>query len=234
MLVCAEDKLKDQTYFLAGISADDLTSAIFPLGPLLKSQTRDIAARAGLPSAKARSSRGICFVGKRPLAPFLDKYLSREGTRGSVAPSKSEFGFFVDADSGRTLSQLPYPAYNFTIGQRARIGGQRCAFFVCGKTGEGNVLVTEGSDSELLFTSEVFCRDVNWIDGGPPRQFETQSEVRLQCKPNSNAALQNCDVQLHNKGLRMRFDDRTRRISSGQVVVLYDEDVCLGGGVVGK
>lgn len=220
-LLRAADAKKDQTYFLAGVDGNRLTDTLFPLGGLEKTDVREIAKHAGLPAASARSSRGICFVGKQPLAQFLADYLPPERP-----------GWFVEAGSGTVLGRLPSPAYTFTHGQRARIGGMREAAFVCGKWGDD--VIVGPADSPGLFTREMACRTATWIAGSPPDALK-RGQMRLQCKINSSAPWRDCQVKLSRKReLVVRFDETVPVVSPGQILALYDGEVCLGGGVVGE
>lgn len=111
-LLRAVDDKKDQTYFLASVPGAAFDSAIFPIGGLLKADVRRIAEHAGLPAARDRSSRGICFVGKRGMAEFTARYIAPPGVGRKPA-------FVLD---GETVADLPKPPHCYTVGQRARGG----------------------------------------------------------------------------------------------------------------
>ena len=112
LLLRAVDHKKDQTYFLAALHASQLKHAVFPVGSLYKEEVRAIAKHVGIPVATKRSSRGICFIGKRRLPEFVSKYVEI-----------SQQGSFVDFDSGEKLGVHSGVPYQYTIGQGAKIGG---------------------------------------------------------------------------------------------------------------
>lgn len=213
-LLAAKDARKDQSYFLASVRGSRLKHAMFPVGALLKSEVRTIAQEAGLAAAHARSSRGICFVGKRRMAPFLERYLA--GGAGN----------FVDVDSGMVVGALDRPAHAFTTGQRARIGGRAQALYVVGKRG-CDVIVARGCSHQRLFTEEIVCARVDWISGVEADGVD--EGVWLECKTCSTADRMTCLVIARGDGrVDIRFNQRVRRVAAGQAVVLYDGDVCLG------
>lgn len=216
MLLAARDEKKDQTYFLSSVSGQALAAALFPVGGLLKEDVRAIARYAGLPAASARSSRGICFVGKRPMASFLRHYLD------------SRHGFFKDADSGSIIADLPHPAHVYTVGQRARIGGSGGeARYVLKRDGD-DVLVVEGHNHPKLYVSEQECGHVDWIAEQPPDALANET-MHLDYKSSSSAKRRCCTItRLDGQGLNIRFEGSQRIIASGQAIVLYHGDVCLG------
>lgn len=220
VLHTAVDALKDQTYFLAGVAGKHLKAVTFPLGGLRKTETREIAKWAALPAAESRSTRGICFVGKKKIAPFVMQYLPEQ-----------HIGCFVD-ENGGVVGDLPVPAWAFTVGQRARIGGQSTPLFVAGKDA-GDVLVVRGKDHPALFMSALKCDHVHWVAGRPP--IGSGDVMELVAKTNSCGAFYPCRIALNEGGgIGVEFNPAVRRVAPGQLVALYDGDVCLGGGLVSK
>lgn len=214
-LLAAVDEKKDQTYFLSSVPGDALTEASFPVGGLLKEEVRALAEYAGLPAAEARSSRGICFVGKRPMGPFLERYL--EGREGR----------FVDADSGAPVADLPHPAYVYTAGQRAKVGGLSGEpLYIVGRDRD-DVVVVPGRDHPRLFVQEQVCDSVDWVAGEAPEGL-FKGEVRLEYKANSTARRKWCKVEWAGDGLKIRFEEDQRIIVPGQALVLYEGSICLG------
>ncbi|HVS24615.1 MAG TPA: tRNA 2-thiouridine(34) synthase MnmA, partial [Gammaproteobacteria bacterium] len=173
-LLKARDAAKDQSYFLAAVDADDLRDVLFPLGELLKSDVREIARNAGLPVADKKDSTGICFIGERPFAEFLARY---------VPPSP---GAIVD-ERGREIGTHDGLAY-YTLGQRhgLRVGGvsdrAEAPWYVAGKDAERNeLLVVQGHDHALLFDDCLAASEVHWI-GAPPAAWTADKPLRCAAK----------------------------------------------------
>lgn len=214
-LLAAVDERKDQTYFLSSVPGNAFAAASFPVGGLLKEEVRVLADYAGLPAAEARSSRGICFVGKRRMGPFLERYLDGRGGR------------FVDADSGAPVADLPHPAHVYTAGQRAKVGGlSGKPLYVVGRDRD-DVVVVPGRDNPRLFVQEQVCDSVDWVAGEVPKDL-TEGEVRLEYKANSTARRKWCKAERIGDGVKIRFEEEQRIVVPGQALVLYEGAVCLG------
>ena len=157
-LLSADDMLKDQSDFLAGVPGAALKRVVLPLAHLPKSRVRQLAAALGLPAATKRDSYGICFVGKRPLTQFLGDYLT-------LSP-----GHAVDVDSGARVGALP-AVQALTVGQGARISGTTTKYYVVHTRSalppaSGSVYVAAGRHHPALFTDTAVLalRDVMWSD----------------------------------------------------------------------
>lgn len=220
-LLRARDTNKDQSYFLHQLGQAQLAATCFPLGEIEKSDVRQLAREAGLPTAAKKDSTGICFIGERDFREFLSQYL----------PAKP--GEIHDP-AGNVLGEHPGVFY-FTLGQRGglQLGGVRgrdpAPWYVVGKDIERNVLVVDqGVDSPLLFSSVLRSETAHWIDGMPPAtHFEcsAQTRYRQQAEP--------CEVRVEDNGtVSVRFLRPQRAVTPGQSLVLYDDEVCLGGAVI--
>jgi tRNA-specific 2-thiouridylase len=219
-LMKAVDASKDQTYFLHRLTQRQLAPVMFPLGDLAKRDVRDIAKREGLPTHAKRDSTGICFIGERPFRDFLARYLPR--TPGPIVTAERSV---VGEHQG-----LAY----YTIGQRQGlgIGGQRdgeaLPWYVAGKDIAHNALiVVQGHAHPLLHRRDVHAVDVHWIAGAPPRlpaQLGAKTRYRMP------DAL--CEVRAEGDALVATFDVPQWAPTPGQYLVLYDGDVCLGGGEI--
>jgi tRNA (5-methylaminomethyl-2-thiouridylate)-methyltransferase len=225
-LLRAVDPVKDQTYFLATVPSDALRHAMFPVGGLLKKDVREIAAHVGLPAAQQKSSRGICFVGKRNKAAFIERYMvehrrSEKGGQGS----------FVRVDTTERIAPLAMPAYAYTIGQRARIGGQPQAFYVVGRLGN-NILVS----SSKLLVADAICEKPVWLSGSAPAELEgRRSSMRLQFKSCSSAAPNWCTVAHHCDGrLQVSFEVPEEARAAGQALVFYNGEEVLGSAIISR
>jgi tRNA-specific 2-thiouridylase len=214
------DPQKDQSYFLHAIDGAALSRTLFPIGELHKSAVREIARREALPVFDKKDSTGICFIGERPFAQFLERYLPAQP------------GVIEDL-SGRVVGEHRGLMY-YTLGQRQglRIGGLRAAeespWYVARKDLARNVLiVVQGHDHPALFQSSLEASRLSWIAGQPPAgHFLCTAKVRYR------QADQPCTVEIVGERARVQFDTPQRAITPGQYVVFYSGDECLGGGVI--
>jgi len=216
----AADGAKDQSYFLHRLTQAQLSPALFPLGELRKHDVRALARREGIPTWAKKDSTGICFIGERPFRDFLARYLPR--VPGPIVTPE-----------GREVGRHEGLAY-YTLGQRQglRIGGTRdggvAPWFVAGKDRATNTLIAvQGHDHPLLYRREVATLDAHWIAGAAPALPQ-----RLAAKTRYRMAAAACTVTAEAGGLRAAFDAPQWAPTPGQYLVLYDGDVCLGGGVI--
>ncbi len=220
-LLRAADRSKDQSYFLHQLGQAQLAATLFPLGELIKTDVRRMAADAGLPTAAKKDSTGICFIGERDFREFLSQYL----------PAKP--GPMVTPD-GRQVGKHPGVFY-FTLGQREglQIGGVRgfaaAPWFVVGKRVHDNTLIVDqGSDSPYLLSTRLWSETAHWISGAPPAaRFACTAQTRYRQQDEA------CDVDVLADGsLTVTFERPQRAVTPGQSLVLYKEEVCLGGAVI--
>jgi tRNA-specific 2-thiouridylase len=221
------DPLKDQSYFLHRLTQAQLSKALFPVGHLEKTEVRRIAAEIGLPNAKKKDSTGICFIGERPFREFLNKYLSHQ-----PGPIKDERGRKLGEHVGLSF---------YTLGQRqglgiggikdkgaARGGGEHEPWFVAAKDIPNNTLiVVQGHDHPLLLSPTLVADDLSWTAGRAPAPGPAAAKTRYR---QADAA---CDVAFDAAGqLSLRFAEPQWAVTPGQSAVVYDGEVCLGGGVI--
>ena len=220
-LLKAADGSKDQSYFLHRLNQAQLSRAMFPLGNLLKSEVREIARRHNLPNHAKRDSTGICFIGERPFREFLNRYLPTQP------------GPMVTPD-GKTMGQHQGLAF-YTLGQRQGLGigggkdGTGEPWFVAGKDLPGNrLIVVQGHDHPALLNNNLEALDMHWICGQAPDiapAYAAKTRYRQQ-----DAA---CRISaLEDRHASFRFDEAQWAITPGQSVVVYDGEVCLGGGII--
>jgi tRNA-specific 2-thiouridylase len=219
------DAGKDQSYFLHRLTQAQLAKTMFPLGELQKSAVREIAREADLANHAKKDSTGICFIGERPFREFLARYLPR-----SPGPMLTPEGKRIGEHMG-----LSY----YTIGQRQGlgIGGVKAqnsqvsgeAWFVADKRVEDNTLiVVQGHDHPLLMKRELRAADLAWVGAAAPSH-----EVAYGAKTRYRQSDALCHIDYANDGaLQVGFEHAQRAITPGQSVVLYDGEVCLGGGVI--
>jgi tRNA-specific 2-thiouridylase len=219
-LMKARDATKDQSYFLHRLSQEQLAPAMFPLGEMHKRDVRRIAREQGIPTWAKKDSTGICFIGERPFRDFLARYLPR--TPGPV-----------ETPEGRAIGRHDGLAY-YTLGQRQGLGiggtreGTDEPWFVAGKDFARNALVAvQGHDHPLLYRRDVDAIEMHWIGGEPPMlpaRFGAKTRYRM---PDAT-----CTLTAEGDGCRATFDVPQWAPTPGQYLVLYDGDVCLGGGVI--
>jgi tRNA-uridine 2-sulfurtransferase len=219
-LLKALDAGKDQTYFLHRLTQEQLAPVLFPLGGMMKRDVRAIAQREGIPTYAKPDSTGICFIGERPFRDFLARYLPR-------VP-----GPIVTPD-GATIGQHVGLAY-YTLGQRQGLGiggargAQHAPWFVAGKDLARNALVVvQGHGHPLLHRHDVDAFDVHWIAGSAPAL-----PARLTAKTRYRMPDAPCEVRANAGGVTAAFDAPQWAPTPGQYLVLYDADVCVGGGVI--
>lgn len=214
------DQNKDQSYFLHALSREQIGAAHFPVGELEKPQVREIASRHDLITAGKKDSTGICFIGERRFADFLQNYLPAQ-----PGPIETLEGERVGTHQG-----LMY----HTIGQRQGlgIGGLKshgdAPWYVVGKDLDQNVLqVAQGKNHPALFAPALAAEQVHWIEP-PPTDRPLTAKIRYR-QPD-----QAVEIEQHGDRLIARFEAPQRAITPGQSIVFYDGPVCLGGAVIDR
>ena len=223
------DPLKDQSYFLHRLNQAQLSKTMFPVGELPKTEVRRIADEIKLPNAKKKDSTGICFIGERPFREFLNRYLANE-----PGPIKD--------DKGRKLGEHVGLSF-YTLGQRKGIGiggvkekgaprggGEHEPWFVARKDIEKNTLyVVQGHDHPWLQQHTLVADDLSWVDGRGP----ALAQAGMGAKTRYRQADAPCEVMgVDAQSLQLRFPQAQWAVTPGQSAVLYQGDVCLGGGVI--
>ncbi len=214
----AADLSKDQTYFLCMLKNMQLKNVLFPVGDLKKSEVRKIAEKQNFSVAEKKDSTGICFIGERKFKQFLQKYLP-----ASPGEMRTLDGEYIGKHDG-----LMY----YTLGQRRglNIGGRGTGerWFVVKKDLKDNILyVEQGSDHPALYSRALRMREFNFISGKcPAKRFECGAKFRYR-QPD-----QKVNVTVENEGYLVEFFEKQRAVTPGQYCVLYDGEVCLGGGVI--
>lgn len=220
------DGSKDQSYFLHRLSQAQLARTLFPVGELRKTVVRQIAEQIGLPNAKKKDSTGICFIGERPFREFLNRYISKE-----PGPIKDPRGRVIGQHQGLSF---------YTLGQRQglgiggvkekgvqRGGGEHAPWFVARKDiGKNTLWVVQGHDHPWLLSSALEADDLSWIAGTPPAPGAYAAKTRYR------QADAPCTLVETAAGLRLEFEEPQWAVTPGQSAVLYDGEVCLGGGVI--
>ncbi len=214
------DPGKDQSYFLNAVSHERLRRTLFPIGGMLKSDVRALAEQAGLATARKKDSTGICFIGERNFRPFLAKYVQAQ-------PGE------IRRLDGTVIGRHPGSA-SFTLGQRKGLGlgGEGEPWFIVAKDPARNILYCErGDDHPALYANWLEAEELSFVSGSAPSPLP----FRCRAKVRYRQADQDCTVtSIANGHMRVEFDEPQRAIAPGQSVVLYDGEVCLGGGFIRK
>ena len=220
-LLKAEDGTKDQSYFLYRLNQRQLAKTLFPLGAIYKREVRALARAAGLPNHDKKDSTGICFIGERPFQEFLNRYLP--ANPGDICTLDGE-------PVGRHLGLMYY-----TLGQRQGlgIGGRRDgdgeAWYVAAKDLKRNrLIVVQGHDHPALLSERLVASDLNWISGAAPHcQWVYGAKTRYRQK-DAACAISEVDA----RRCIVEFAEPQWAVTPGQSVVVYESQVCLGGGII--
>ncbi len=220
LLLRAADENKDQTYFLHEVGWRQLALAHFPVGGMTKAQIRDQARRANIPVSEKKDSTGVCFIGERDFKPFLMKYMPAQP------------GDMVD-ESGRVVGRHDGLMF-YTLGQRRGLGvgggGNGGRWFVVEKDVANNRLVLSQGDESRLYASVSYADRLTWISGEAPA--EDGEPFPCQIRLRHRQPLQDAVVTIDNGVMRMDFAQPQRAVTPGQYAVVYQGQVCLGGGEV--
>lgn len=215
------DPSKDQSYFLHRLNQAQLTRTLFPVGELHKREVRALAAQIGLPNAAKKDSTGICFIGERPFREFLNRYLPMQ-----PGPIKTA--------AGQTIGQHVGLAF-YTLGQRKGIGiggvkdGKGEPWFVARKDMAHNTLwVVQGHDHPWLLSQSLQADASSWVGSVAPALG-----TRLAAKTRYRQSDAGCVVSaVQGNTFELTFDEPQWAVTPGQSAVLYENEVCLGGGVI--
>lgn len=220
-LLKADDGSKDQSYFLHRLNQAQLSKTLFPLGKYLKREVREMARQIGLTNAEKKDSTGICFIGERPFQAFLQRYLPKK-----PGEMKTPEGKIVGQHDG-----LMY----YTLGQRQglKIGGSRESngepWFVAAKDMVNNeLIVVQGHDHPLLLNDGLKAGQLHWISGEAPETNWVYAAKTRYRQPDAP-----CEIDaINGEEVDIRFGQKQWAITPGQSAVVYESNVCLGGGII--
>ena len=220
-LLKALDASKDQSYFLHRLTQRQLANVLFPLGEIPKTEVRQIAEKIGLHNARKKDSTGICFIGERPFREFLNRYLPR-----APGPIKTPEGKIVGEHMGLAF---------FTLGQRKGIGlggsqdGNGDAWYVARKDIVNNILyVVQGHEHPWLLANRLEAIDASWIAGDAPAPGDYAAKTRYRQADSACAFSEGSEPF----NFSLNFSEAQWAVTPGQSAVLYDGDICLGGGII--
>ncbi len=218
-LLKGTDGAKDQSYFLYMLKSGQLKRAVFPVGAMTKGEVRSIAREHGLRVSEKKDSTGVCFIGERNFRQFLKNYLPARP--GDMVTDRGEI-------VGRHEGLMYY-----TLGQRRGLGiggrGDGRSFFVVDKDLKNNrLIVAQGEDHPLLFSRGCVCSQATFVLEEVPEN----TPVSLACRFRYRQGDQKVTVRRQGDEMEIIADEKQRALTPGQSAVLYDGDVCLGGGII--
>ncbi len=216
------DSNKDQSYFLHALNQYQLSHAIFPVGEFDKPFIRELAKKNNLITHDKKDSTGICFIGERRFSTFLEKYL----------PAKPGEIRHIDGSAIGTHNGLMY----YTLGQRKGLGiggvkeSDEEPWYVVKKDMHSNtLLVAQGHNHPAMFHNTLVTSQINWIAEKQPVSNRLTAKIRYRQSD------QPCTLtKIDSKSYHVRFEESQRAITPGQSIVFYQEETCLGGGVIEK
>lgn len=219
-LIKGVDPNKEQSYFLYMLHQQQLQKAIFPVGGMTKQQVREIAEQHGLPVAKKKDSTGICFIGERHFKPFLEQFL----------PAQPGDMVTVDGEVVGHHDGLMY----YTLGQRRGLGigghGDGRSYFVVDKDLKNNrLIVAQGEDHPLLYSRAARIEQLTWVADAAKEGIEYGVKTRYR-QPDQRAVVR----EITSDGAIIDFAQPQRAVTPGQSLVIYQGDVCLGGGIIAE
>jgi len=219
-LLRALDENKDQSYFLYTLNQTQLAKTLFPIGTFKKEKVRQLAQQEGLITHDKKDSTGICFIGERPFKEFLNRYLPAQ--KGLI---ESVDGAILGEHDGLMF---------YTLGQRQglKIGGlkdrEALPWYVVEKDLKRNRLIVAQGDHPQLYGQVLLCHQLHWIQEIPPSfPFECTAKIRYRQKDAP------CTLLPQENGiLQVSFLTPQKAITPGQSIVFYEQNECLGGGVI--
>ena len=208
----ADDHNKDQTYFLSQVSNKQLENVLFPLGNINKEEVRKIALDNDLSVAKKKDSTGICFIGERNFKKFLENYLPAQP------------GDVINIENNEVVGKHSGLMY-YTIGQRRGldIGGNSDKMFVVGKKLDKNVLYISFGDNKYLYSDSCVIDNLNFNCDLRPTKCFAKFRYRQEDIP--------VTLEYIGDEIIVRYDN-VKAVTPGQACVLYDNDICIGGGII--
>ena len=213
----ANDKNKDQSYFLAYVNKDVFKDVLFPLQDIEKPEVRKIAEEYDLVTATKKDSTGICFIGERNFTKFLKNYLPNQ--KGNI----------VNIETKEILGEHTGLMY-YTIGQRKglNLGGSSDKIFVVEKDLTNNILyVASGDENKYLFSNSALIKDFNYLSDDLVTNCSCKFRYRQQDIP--------VEVEyLENGNILVKYPQKVKSVTPGQACVLYLNDLCIAGGIINE
>ncbi len=218
-LLAGVDKEKDQSYFLWTLGQKQLSKTVFPVGIYKKTKVREFAKKFKLPNAEKKDSQGLCFIGKVDMADFLGKYIPKK--EGNVLNISDEV---IGKHSGSVF---------YTIGQRHgfevtnKTANDKPLFVVSKNLKKNTITVSETKTTGEFCSLDIGLEKINWVNGQPPvvnKKYFARIRYRQPLQPAS--------LKIHSRKIQVHFNRLQESIAPGQSLVLYDGEICVGGGII--
>lgn len=211
----APDAIKDQTYFLSYLDQSQLQKLVFPIGHLAKHEVRILAQQFDLPNKDRKDSQGICFLGKLKFSDFIKQYLGEKK------------GDMIEAETG-TVMGSHNGFWFYTIGQRQGLGLAGGPWYVVAKDPATNsVYISRSYHADDKNRDTFMVHKIHWILGMSP--IKTELVVKMRHGPHQHA----CTITHTDDGrMLVQLASRDQGIAAGQFAVFYDENECLGAGII--
>jgi tRNA-specific 2-thiouridylase len=223
LLLAGTDKNKDQSYFLWTLTQKQLSKTLFPVGNLEKPEVRKLAKKFGLETAVKKDSQGLCFIGKVEMTDFLKHFIKTKP--GKVLNEKGEIIGNHDGVELYTIGQR----HGFKVTEKTNNDDR---YFIINKNPKNNTLTVSHNPLVLVnkikqSNLEIKLNNVNWITGTEPN-FKKKYLARIRYRQ----PLEKCHLHNQGKTLMIKFNKAQKAITPGQSVVIYDGEICLGGGII--
>jgi len=215
-----KDSSKDQSYFLWTLKQEQLSKILFPIGGLKKTEVRKLAKKFKLPVAEKRDSQGICFLGAIDLKEFLKHYIKEK--KGRVL---NENGEVIGSHNGAVFHTLG-ERHGFTITKKSPNDG---AYYIVGKDTKKNILIVSQNKNctrQDLVQTQYNIKNINWINKIPEANKIYTAQIRY------HGEFLLCQIKITGKVKAEAIFKNPILVAPGQSIVIYDNDICLGGGVV--
>lgn len=248
-LIAGHDPSKDQSYFLCQLNQFQLSKALFPIGHLLKSKVREIAASIHLPNAQKKDSQGLCFIGKVKLPTFLQQQLQPKKGDIIEIPTNADLQKAVEASDELSYKTAPFVlrremgkkigehqgAHYYTVGQRKGlgVGGKAEPLFILATDAVNNIVfVGQGENHPALVREGLYIAesDVHWID--PVDALKPGERQSYMVRFRYRQELFSASLFAIADGLQVVFDQPQRSIAAGQFIAWYRGDHLIGSGVI--
>ena len=228
LLLESVDKEKDQSYFLHQLGPEQLVHTMFPIGHLHKSEVRKLAKKFNLPTADKKDSQGLCFIGKVDMKEFLAHYIKPE--EGLPRQSGATAGDVLD-EKGEVIGRHDGAVF-YTIGERHgfeifKKSESDTPLFVVAKDIEKNTITVVSKAEYTTIQKSFVVRDMNWCSGKVP-DLDKKYDIRFRYRQEK----QKCQIKFENGKYEIIPDEAQFGVANGQSAVVYDGEVCLGGGVI--
>jgi len=217
-LTIPKDKIRDQTYFLSGLNSKQVKATIFPLYKYTKEEVREIAKENNLPVWNRKNSTGVCFIGERKFDDFLKNYIKPKSCK------------IVDIETKKVIGHNKIGLTYYTIGQNKNLGlgGNNSKYFVCSKDMKKNILFvcSEKQKEKYLSSSSCLIKNFNWI-------YKAPKNKKVMLRFRHRQELVKGSFEIKKEGVILTYQ-KTLSITPGQYGVIYQKNICYGGGEITK